>query len=403
MGDALTASPTRGSGQEPHISPRRRPASRRYIDVTELGDACMRAPRLSVIILSYNRIEAMRTCLASVSELDYPELEIIVVDNASANGAPDMIAREFPNVRLYRASRNLGICEGRNAAARFATGTYLWVLDNDVELVDPQAAHQLVELLESDPGLGVVGGEAAVDVHGRVVGTKSLRMTLNGMVRGHMILDRPAYAPQDANMLEGCNMFMRRELFERLGGFDPGCEFHWDDNDFCYRVAKEGLRVAVVGRSPVLHHFVDAARKLAPYRNGRSRMYFVLKNYPLWRIALLPLLDIAFLLNPINPVRFIDKAKRLAFGTKSNVITLCGGDAGDRAPRMAPDWRGALRRALSYAETIIAGYLYLLPVARAAFAARRSSPDSLARVDMGALDGGRVPAGDLHLPHVVNG
>ena len=360
----------------------------------------MRVPRLSVIILSYNRIEAMRTCLASLRTLDYPDLEIIVVDNASANGAPDMIAREFPEVRLFRASRNLGICAGRNAAARMATGTYLWVLDNDVEIVDPEAARRLVDLFEADPGLGVVGGEAAVDAGGRVVGTKTLRMTPNGMVRGQMILGRPAWELTDANMLEGCNMFMRRALFERVGGFDPGCVFHWDDNDFCWRVAGLGLRVAVVGRSPVVHHFEDTARKLAPMKNGRSRMYFVLKNFPLWRIALLPLLDVAFLLNPINPVRFVDKARRLAFGTKSNVVTLQGGDS--RLPRPAPDWRGALRRALSYAETIAAGYIYLLPVARAAFAARRESPDSLARVDMQALDGGD-PSAPLTLPRAVNG
>ena len=358
-------------------------------------------PRLSVIVLSYNRIDAMRDCLASVLALDYPDVEVVVVDNASTNDAPDMIAREFPSVKLYRSPRNLGICHGRNAAARFTTGTYLWVLDNDAEIVDPQAARRLIGLLESDPSLGVIGGEAALDAEGRVIGTKDLRMTMNGMVRGRMILDRPPYELHDTNMLEGCNMFMRRELFVRLGGFDPGCLFHWDDNDFCYRVSRLGLRNVVVGRSPVVHHYVGEARKLLPYRNGRSRMYFVLKNYPLWRIALLPLLDLAFILNPLNATRFIDKAKRLSFGGKSGVVSLRGNSRAHRGPA---DWSGALRRAVAYAETIVAGYLYLVPTACAARRARRRSPDSLSEIDVSGLKPpGETEAKRLRWPEAVNG
>ncbi|MGF1626210.1 MAG: glycosyltransferase family 2 protein [Alphaproteobacteria bacterium] len=360
----------------------------------------MGEPRLSVIVLSYNRIEAMRDCLASVLALDYPDVEVVVVDNASSNDAPEMIAREFPSVKLYRSPRNLGICHGRNAAARFTTGTYLWVLDNDAEIVDPQAARRLIGLLESDPTLGVIGGEAALDADGRVIGTKDLRMTMNGMVRGRMILGRPAWELHDTNMLEGCNMFMRRDLFVRLGGFDPGCLFHWDDNDFCYRVERLGLRNAVVGRSPVVHHYVGEARKLLPYRNGRSRMYFVLKNYPLWRIALLPLLDLAFVLNPQNVTRFVDKAKRLAFGGKSGVVTLRAG-SGTRGPA---DWPGALRRAVAYGETMLAGYLFLVPTARAALRARRRAPDSLNEVDVSALEpSGGTDDTRMRWPQAVNG
>jgi len=112
-------------------------------------------------------------------------------------------------------------------------------------------------------------------------------------------------------------------------------------------------------------------------------------------------LDLAFLLNPINPVRFVDKARRLAFGTKSNVVTL--GAANAHTHSAPPDWRGAMRRALAYAETILAGYLYLIPVARAALAARRSAPNSLAHVDMKALDGDGSGGTGVSMPRVVNG
>lgn len=344
----------------------------------------------------------MRTCLASVFALDYPDIEVVVVDNASTNDAPDMIAREFPAVRLYRSPSNLGICHGRNAAVQFTTGTYLWVLDNDAEIIDPQAANRLIALLDENPDVGVIGGEAALDVQGAVVGTKDLRMTINGMVRGTMILGQPAYKMFETNMLEGCNMFMRRELFERLGGFDPGCLFHWDDNDFCYRVNKLGLKNMVVGRSPVLHHYVGEARKLMPYRNGRSRMYFVLKNYPLWRIALLPLLDIAYVLNPLNAKRFIDKARRLNFGGKSGIVTLRQ-DGGNRF-QARPDWRGALRRAVAYGETLLAGYLFLIPTARAAMRARRHAPNDFAEIDVSQLkESDRRDAPQMGWPEVVNG
>ncbi len=346
----------------------------------------MTTPKLSIIILSYNRIEEMRACLASIRRLRYPNLETVVVDNGSVTEAPDMIAREFPEVRLYRASRNHGICAGRNAAALMSTGDMLWFMDNDAEIIDPDAATRLVAIMQADPELGAVGGEAVVDDTGRPIGTKTLTLLLNGMVRGSYLMELAPYELHPANMLEGCNLMVRRETFMALKGFDEGCVFHWDDTDFVYRLNQTGLKAAVVGHVPVVHHFAGHSRRVRPLLTGRSRMYFALKNFPLWRIAVLPLADIAFTLDPMNLVRLFSKAQRLSFGDKHNVVALEQGGAS--APGR---WSAAWQVVGVYLLNLLAGYLYLVPVARRAWAARRRSPDSLASADLDDLSSERDP------------
>src|SRR5262249_12845721 len=121
---------------------------------------------VSVCIANWNCRDLLRGCLQSLtSRRQGVRVEVIVVDNASADGAAEMVAREFPHVRLIRNSHNVGFARASNQAARRATGRYLFFLNNDT-LVPPGALRRLVELARGRPDAGLIGPRL-VDGHGR--------------------------------------------------------------------------------------------------------------------------------------------------------------------------------------------------------------------------------------------
>ena len=111
---------------------------------------------ISVVIVNYNRRDDLREALRSVRAQDYPNIETIVVDNASHDGSRGMIAAEFPEVRLIASDQNLGM-DGYSVGFRAALGPYVFQMDNDSELPDPTVLSQVVECFRRGPErLGVV-------------------------------------------------------------------------------------------------------------------------------------------------------------------------------------------------------------------------------------------------------
>src|SRR5436190_8459611 len=94
-------------------------------------------PRVSVVIPTFNKYEYTRRCLESLRELVYPDIEIIVVDNASIDGTPDKIGVEFPSVRVLRNPTNQGYAAACNAGIHATAGPYILLLNNDTRVLDP--------------------------------------------------------------------------------------------------------------------------------------------------------------------------------------------------------------------------------------------------------------------------
>lgn len=111
---------------------------------------------ISILILSWNTRELLRACLASVREhCAGLEHEVIVLDNASADGSAAMVREEFPGVRLLEESSNLGFAAGNNRAYEVASGEWIWLLNSDTE-IHAGAAEALVEFLEAHERCGGV-------------------------------------------------------------------------------------------------------------------------------------------------------------------------------------------------------------------------------------------------------
>jgi len=342
-----------------------------------LPGAGMAIPLLSVVIVTRNRRAELHRCLQSLRRLTYPNFEVVVIDNASTDGLPDMVAEEFPEVRLFRADRNYGCGVGRNIGARVARGDYFWFIDDDAEVIVPDAADRLIAKMEAEPDIGGIGGEAVVDEMGRVIGVKQLELASNGMTSGRFSLDVPPDAWLPARLLAGCNVIVRRKDFVAYGGFDPTYRHGWEDTDFAWRMYRSGRRLLIAGFAPVLHHFSGVERQSSLRTPAQSRAYFVGKNARLPVLFALPLLDLAYLLNPVRWTRVIDKARRIDYGAKGRIVQPHAqwGRIGVK------QLLGAAKVALNYAGTVGAGYTFGWGMFRRGLAARRRAPDGWAAAD----------------------
>jgi N-acetylglucosaminyl-diphospho-decaprenol L-rhamnosyltransferase len=224
--------------------------------------------QVSVCVVNWNCREHLRRCLVSL--LNQPqgiEFEVIVVDNASTDGAAAMVARDFPEVRLVRNAANAGFSRGNNQAAALARGDFLFFLNNDTE-VPPGCLAEFVDYAEAHPAVGMIGpklrgGDGEYQINYRRKPT--LRALLHrvsflrwtGLFRdAYQGYRRDTFEPEGTKAVEvlmGAAVFLPRAVFEATGRWDERYDFGAEDLDLSTQV---GRRHGVVhlAEVEVLHH-----------------------------------------------------------------------------------------------------------------------------------------------------
>jgi GT2 family glycosyltransferase len=219
-------------------------------------------PRLSVLVVSYNVALLLRECIASLVEAD----EVVVVDNASRDGSPEMVRSEFPGVTLVASADNLGFSAGVNAAARAATGDLLLLLNPDAA-VAPGVLEAMCAALMRRPGAAAIGFRQ-VDSRGVFqlsfgpppsLVLEVIRMIVQrgldaGNPRLARMVDRLVSRPVKVPWVSGSALLVRRAAFEAVGGFDETFFLYFEDIDFCLRLRKEVGSVYYAPTPSVLHH-----------------------------------------------------------------------------------------------------------------------------------------------------
>jgi GT2 family glycosyltransferase len=195
----------------------------------------------------------LKDCLASLhDQAQGVRLETIVVDNASGDGAADMVAALFPEVVLQRNAANLGFARANNQAAALARGRYLFFLNNDT-LVPPSTLRQLLDYAEAHPQVGMIGprlrdGQGSVQVSYRRLPTLAALLHRTSLLRYSGLLRaayrryrRDGFDPESTRTVEtlmGAALFLRRELFEECGRWDEQFVFGAEDLDLSARVGQ---------------------------------------------------------------------------------------------------------------------------------------------------------------------
>ena len=239
-------------------------AVRRAFDETPFSPAPP-WPRVSVVVCSYNGERTLGDCLGGVQQLEYPDFEVIVVDDGSTDRTAS-IAQEF-GARVI-TTENRGLSEARNTGMRAASGEIVAYLDDDAR-PDP---HWLAYLANAFDGTEFAA-----------VGGPNLPPPGDGL-----IADCVASAPggpthvllsdTEAEHIPGCNTAFRREYLVAMGGFDPRFRVAGDDVDICWRLQARGLRVGFSPAAVVWHHRRTSLRAYWRQQRGYGKAEALLER-----------------------------------------------------------------------------------------------------------------------------
>lgn len=194
------------------------------------GNNGVAVPEISVIIPVFNGSNYLEACLDAVFASDFSSFEVIVVDDHSSDGSA-RIARRYP-CTVLESHLNAGPAAARNMAAREARGAILFFLDADI-LIERDTLSNIASNMTGDPGLAALFGS-----YGRETVSQEFFSRYKNLVHHYT----HQHSSEDASTFCGGFGAIRREAFQRLGGFDPRHRF-LEDIEIGYRMKKEGLRV----------------------------------------------------------------------------------------------------------------------------------------------------------------
>jgi N-acetylglucosaminyl-diphospho-decaprenol L-rhamnosyltransferase len=269
---------------------------------------------VSAVVVNYNTRDHLVDCVRSLRAAGIDE--VVVADNESRDGSAEALAAADPEARFLPTGGNLGFGRAANRGAAEAHGDYLLVCNPDVT-VEPDAVHALVEAMEKDRGLAVVG-PLVVGTDGTVYPSPRVFPRMadaaghaflglvrpgNRFTRRYRLLDidRSVSLP-DVDWVSGSCFLARREAWDALGGFDEAYFMYAEDVDLCKRAKEAGWRVGFEPAARVVH-VQGAATNRVPYRmiveHHRSLLRFSARTTRGPRRAALPLVAVGLALHAV--------------------------------------------------------------------------------------------------------
>jgi len=197
-------------------------------------------PKISVVVCTYNGARYLSKCLSALEEIDYPDYEVIVVDDGSTDSTADIVRRY--DVRLIR-TENCGLSSARTTGLHAARGHIVAYIDDDAYPDSDWLKHLKMTF---DAGYAGVGGPNIPPPEDSDF-SKCVAHAPGGPI--HVLL-----SDTDAEHLPGCNMAFRRDALLAIGGFDPQFRAAGDDVDVCWRVQENGGKLGFDAAAIVFHH-----------------------------------------------------------------------------------------------------------------------------------------------------
>lgn len=243
-------------------------------------------PLVSVIVVSYNRVEDLRLCLSAIVGSDGPGVEVIVVDNASTDAAP-RVAASFDRVTLVQNESNVGFAGATNQGLALARGKYVALINNDA-VVAPDYFRELVSFLESRPDCAAAGGKAFLWDDEHPLGDRRGPYYADTLINADSGRNRATIGAPDClhevATLSGCAVVLRRQAIEEIGGgfLDATFFMYYEETDFFARAIRRGWKLYYLGE-PAVWHRVRAGTSDSPYHYlyymERNRILYAWRNF----------------------------------------------------------------------------------------------------------------------------
>jgi len=247
----------------------------------------MKQPLVSIIITNYNRKKYLKRCIESLYQNNYKNVELILVDDCSTDGSVDFVKDLFPDVKVIHNEENKGLAVSSNIGAKLAKGKYILFYNNDT-IASPDMIAELSKVAEGNSRIGVCAPKS-ITYGGKNEICCGVSCDIFGYPCSSDMIDpdRPIYA--DAAI------FIRRNVFEEIGGFDSQFFLYGEDIDLCWRVIIQGYEIVPVSTAIFRHNSSCAPTKgdqhttslRGKYLVERQTLRMFLKNYSFKSLVLL--------------------------------------------------------------------------------------------------------------------
>ena len=263
---------------------------------------------LSISIVSYNEKELVRSCLNSIfSNTAGIEFEVFVVDNASSDGAPEMIRAEFPQVKLIANKENFGFAKANNQAIREAKGDFILLLNQDMRVL-PGTLTGMIGFMREHPEAGI-GGCQLINEKNETI--PQVRRFPGVWDQTAIILKLPHLFPriihkyltnfdylkpgaQEVDSIRGSFFCIRREVLKKIGGLDERYFFWFEEVDYCRMAKQAGFKVFYTSDVRCIDFVGQSVKKLDQRKKQKmfteSMVKYFKKWHPGWRAGLIEIL-----------------------------------------------------------------------------------------------------------------
>lgn len=253
--------------------------------------------KLSIVIVHYQAKRELFGCLKSIkkSQPDFPS-EIIVVDNDEEKTIEMELQEKFPEVKYMKSPRNIGFGAGNNLGAKSATGEFLFFLNPDTQIFK-DTPKILINFLIENEKVGIAA-PLLLDENKKpypLQGTRELTpltalfalsflnelFPQNPISKNYWLLDWGKMHAREVAVVPGTAFLIRRQLFEKIGGFDESFFLFFEETDLCRRVKKLGWQIFINPQAKVIHLWGRSTPKTKKTKNifRQSRFYYFRKHW----------------------------------------------------------------------------------------------------------------------------
>ncbi len=235
--------------------------------------------KISIVIVNYNGKHLLEKNLLSVLENGYEDFDVVVVDNASEDGSIEYLKEKFPSVKIVESKENLGFGRGNNLGVKEYPNydAYLF-LNNDIS-VPKGFLDNLVKELQKDE-VGAVGpkvlySKERIRSEKRIINSAGIYVDRHYMAydRYDKEEDNPKYnVIEEVDALMGGAFLVKKEVFEKVGGFNPNMFLYYEDIDLSLRIKDLGYKLYYVGTSEVYHDHMASSKSLGTRKRNIMNM-----------------------------------------------------------------------------------------------------------------------------------
>lgn len=233
----------------------------------------MNYPKVFIIVLNYNGKAVLKNTLESVYKLNYPNYQVVVVDNDSTDESFEEARVSFGKFNFIKNNQNIGFAAGNNVAIKWALekmADYIFLLNNDA-IVEKNTLTSLIDEAQKNDKFGILSpviykgdSEQIWFSGGRINWLKMRAEHIDNI--------------EETQYITGCAMLIKKDVFKKIGLFDESFFLYYEDADFSFRAAKQGFKLKIVSDAKVFHFEKSSESLNKLYYLVRSGIIFFRKN-----------------------------------------------------------------------------------------------------------------------------